>query len=240
MRQPRAASPAFAEFVELYASRYLEVGDPAWYFFTSGTAGAPKAAVLTHDQLGYVITNHLADLMPTTTEQDRSLVAAPLSHGAGIHLLPQVAGGAASIIPTSSSLYPAEICGLVETEAVSSMFTVPTILKRLAEDPAVDVRDHSSLKYVIYAGAPMAASDQAYARGKLGDVLVQYYGLGEVTGNITVLPPRSHDHPRLAGVEFGTCGYPPATGTSALRGDGRADQDEAATGGVAGEGRARA
>ena len=57
--------------------------DPAWYFFTSGTSGIPKAAVLTHDQLGFVITNHLADLMPATDETHASLVVAPLSHGAG-------------------------------------------------------------------------------------------------------------------------------------------------------------
>ena len=42
----------------------VEIGNPAWYFFTSGTSGSPKAAVLTHDQMGFVVTNQLADLMP--------------------------------------------------------------------------------------------------------------------------------------------------------------------------------
>jgi acyl-CoA synthetase (AMP-forming)/AMP-acid ligase II len=54
----------------------------------------------------------------------------------------------------------------------------------------------------------MYAADQKHARDTLGDVLVQYYGLGEVTGNITVLPPRLHDHPSPPGVEIGTCGIP--------------------------------
>ena len=186
----------------------VRVGSAAWYFFTSGTTGAPKAAVLTHDQLGYVITSHLVDLMPTTTETDRSVVVAPLSHGAGVHMLPQVARGAAIVIPVSVSLDPAEVWQLVETEKVSNMFTVPTILNRLVADPAVDKHDHSSLKYVIYAGAPMATRDQAKAREVLGEVLVQYYGMAEVTGNITVLPAREHDHEPPAHVEYGTCGYP--------------------------------
>jgi fatty-acyl-CoA synthase len=43
---------------------------PAWFFYTSGTTGRPKAGVLTHGQLNYVICNHLCDLMPATTEQD--------------------------------------------------------------------------------------------------------------------------------------------------------------------------
>src|SRR3954454_11573249 len=61
----------------------VEYDDPCWLFFTSGTTGRSKAAVLTHGQMAFVITNHLADLMPGTTENDASLVVAPLSHGAG-------------------------------------------------------------------------------------------------------------------------------------------------------------
>src|SRR3546814_14472720 len=72
------------------------------------------------------------------------------------------------------------------------MFTVPTILTRMVRHPAVDRVDHSSLRYVIYAGAPMYRADQKQALEKLGKVIVQYYGLGEVTGNITVLPRELH------------------------------------------------
>jgi fatty-acyl-CoA synthase len=183
-------------------------GDAAWYFFTSGTSSAPKAAVLTHEQLGFVVTNHLADLMPTTTEQHRSLVVAPLSHGAGIHLLPQVARAAATVIPASTSLDPEAVWRLVESERVTNLFTVPTILSRLVSHESVERFDHSSLRYVIYAGAPMPRPDQARAIATLGPVLVQYYGLAEVTGNITALPARLHDHPAPQGVEYGTCGFP--------------------------------
>lgn len=181
-------------------------GDHAWYFFTSGTSGTPKAAILTHDQMGYVVTNHLCDLMPGTTEHDVSLVVAPLSHGAGIHLLPQVARGARTVLTTSPGMDGEEVWGLVEREGVTNMFTVPTILKLLAEHEAVGRHDHGSLRFVIYAGAPMYAADQQHALATLGPVLVQYYGLGEVTGNITVLPPHEHGRPGLPGVDFGTCG----------------------------------
>lgn len=183
-------------------------GDHAWYFFTSGTSGLPKAAVLSHDQMGFVTTNHLCDLMPGTTEEDAHLVVAPLSHGAGIHLATQVAKAAKTVLPQSASMDTAELWRLVQDEGVTNMFTVPTILKTLAEAPAVDQFDHSSLRYVIYAGAPMYTHDRDHARAKLGEVLVQYYGLGEVTGNITVLPPHLHGRPSPDGVEFGTCGFP--------------------------------
>ncbi len=182
-------------------------GDPCWYFYTSGTTGRPKAGMLTHDQMGFVVVNHLADLMPDTHGGQASLVVAPLSHGAGAHLLPQVARGVPSVLTASASFDEEECWQLVERYGVANMFTVPTILTRLCRHPSVDRYDHSSLKYVIYAGAPMYRADQKHCLEKLGKVLVQYYGLGEVTGNITVLPPALHEIDDEA-MRVGSCGYP--------------------------------
>ncbi len=180
---------------------------PAWFFYTSGTTGRPKAGVLTHGQLEYVVCNHLCDLMPDTRETDASLVVAPLSHGAGIHALPQVARGAVSVLLPSERLDCEEAWRLVEQWRVSNMFTVPTILTMLARHDAVDRYDHSSLRHVIYAGSPMYRADQKYALGKLGKVIVQYFGMGEVTGNITVLPPHLHSE-NDEEMPVGSCGFP--------------------------------
>jgi fatty-acyl-CoA synthase len=185
----------------------VERDDPCWFFFTSGTTGRPKAAVLTHGQMGFVVTNHLCDLMPATTHRDASLVVAPLSHGAGIHQLAQVARGVKTVLLGSEKFDAAEAWRLVERWRVSNMFTVPTILNMLAAHPAADKFDRSSLRYVIYAGAPMYREDQKRALKKLGKVLVQYFGLGEVTGNITVLPADLHEPEDGPHVKIGTCGY---------------------------------
>ena len=182
--------------------------DPAWFFYTSGTTGRPKAGVLTHGQLGFVVVNHIADLMPGLSERDASLVVAPLSHGAGIHALAQVARGAKSVLLPSERLDTAEAWRLIETHRVSNMFTVPTILNALARDPAAQTSDRSSLRHVIYAGAPMYREDQKHALRVLGPCLVQYYGLGEVTGNITVLPPEWHSVEDDPAFPIGSCGYP--------------------------------
>jgi fatty-acyl-CoA synthase len=181
--------------------------DPCWFFFTSGTTGRSKAAVLTHGQMTFVVTNHLADLTPGTTEHDASLVVAPLSHGAGVHQLMQSARGAKTILLPTERFDIDEAFRLIQTHRVSNLFTVPTILKMMVEHPAVDRYDHSSLRYVIYAGAPMYREDQKAALKKLGPVLVQYFGLGEVTGNITVLPPALHDPEDGPGARIGTCGF---------------------------------
>jgi fatty-acyl-CoA synthase len=185
----------------------VEYDTPCWFFFTSGTTGRSKAAVLTHGQMAFVVTNHLADLMPGTTENDASLVVAPLSHGAGVHQLVQTARGVPTILLPSERFDIAEAFRLIETHRVSNLFTVPTILKMMVEHPAIDRSDHSSLRHVIYAGAPMYREDQKAALKKLGPVLVQYFGLGEVTGNITVLPPDLHDPEDGPQARIGTCGY---------------------------------
>ncbi|RYE94262.1 MAG: acyl-CoA synthetase, partial [Oxalobacteraceae bacterium] len=182
--------------------------DPLWFFYTSGTTGHPKAGVLTHGQMAFVINNHIADLMPSLTQHSRSLVLAPLSHGAGIHALVNVARGAACVLPAGDRLDCDEAWRLVQEHQVDNLFAVPTIVKMLTEDPAVDRYDHSSLRQVIYAGAPMYRADQCHALRKLGKVLVQYYGLGEVTGNITVLPADCHDAEDSPAAKVGSCGYP--------------------------------
>jgi fatty-acyl-CoA synthase len=192
---------------ERVANAPVEHDDPCWFFFTSGTTGRSKAAVLTHGQMGFVVTNHLADLVPGATEADASLVVAPLSHGAGVHQLVISARGAPSILLPTERFDIDEAYRLIEKHRVTNIFTVPTILKMLVEHPAVDAHDHSSLKYIIYAGAPMYREDQKAALAKLGKVIVQYFGLGEVTGNITVLPPRLHMAEDGPDARIGTCGF---------------------------------
>lgn len=181
--------------------------DPCWFFYTSGTTGHPKAAVLTHGQLTFVLLNHIADLFPATSHKDRSIVVAPLSHGAGVHALAQVARGATIVLMPGDRLEPEVFWRMVEEWKVTNLFAVPTIIKLLVEDPAVDQYDHASLRYVIYAGAPMYREDQKRALAKLGSVLVQYYGLAEATGAISVLPPVLHSAEDGPQSRIGTCGF---------------------------------
>ncbi|MEM0899795.1 MAG: AMP-binding protein [Pseudomonadota bacterium] len=180
--------------------------DPAWFFFTSGTTGFPKCAVLTHDQLGFVLTNHVADLMPGLSSRDASLVVAPLSHGAGLHLFINVTKGATNVLMPGDGLDPEDAFALIEKHRITNAFTVPTIIKRLVESDAAQRFDHSSLRHVIYAGAPMYRADQKRALEVLGKSLVQYFGLGEVTGCITVLPTEEHDLDDEK-MRVGTVGY---------------------------------
>ncbi len=184
----------------------VEYDHPCWFISTSGTTGRPKLAVLTHGQMAFIVTNHLADLVPGTTEDDCCLVVAPLSHGAGNHGLTQVVRGATTVLMPTERFDPAEVWRLVAEHRVTNMFTVPTIVKLLVEHPSAETSNHRSLRHVVYAGAPMYRADQKRALATLGPVLVQYYGLSEVTGCITVLPAALHALEDGADARPGTCG----------------------------------
>jgi fatty-acyl-CoA synthase len=212
--QPRSDELSYEAMIaghigEAFSPVTVEHDDPLWFFYTSGTTGKPKAAILTHDQMAFVVTNHLADLIPGTTENDCSIAVAPLSHGAGIHALLNVARGATTVLLPSEKLDPETVWQLIEQHKVSNLFTVPTIVKTLVEHESVDRYDHQSLRFMIYAGAPMYRADQKLALNKLGKVLVQYFGLGEVTGCITVLAPHLHSPDDAdPNANIGACGRP--------------------------------
>ena len=154
-----------------------EAEDVPWLFYTSGTTGRPKGAMLTHGNLDYAITSYLADVLPIDCEH-AALHAAPLSHGSGFHALANVARGAANVILFPRHFDPPNVLAAIERYRITNLFLAPTMIKLLLNTPELDRYDLSSLRFVVYGGRPMYLDDLQTAVGRLGQVFVQIYGQG--------------------------------------------------------------
>ena len=190
-----------AEYEMLFAADPIDVvpragGDLAWLFYTSGTTGRPKGAMLTHDNLAMASLAYGSEVDPVTPG-DAILHAAPMSHGSGIYIMQHVARLGMQVVPESGAFEPEEIIALFNAWPRMSMFAAPTMIKRLVACPA-DV-NADNIRTLIWGGAPMYVEDALAALDRFGPRLAQIYGQGEAPMTITTLSKQDiadRAHPR--------------------------------------------
>ncbi|HLN07862.1 MAG TPA: AMP-binding protein [Xanthobacteraceae bacterium] len=201
-----------AAYEQLYAADPVRVtprdgSDLAWLFYTSGTTGRPKGAMLTHRVLICASEACAADV-DRTAPGDPLLHAAPMSHGSGLYIMANVARLGVNVVPESASFEPEEIFRLIEAWPRTSMFAAPTMVKRLVDSPYPC--NPQNFRTIVWGGAPMYLEDALKALDRFGPRFVQIYGQGESPMTITVLS--RHDiadraHPRWR-QRLGSAGRP--------------------------------
>ena len=170
--------------------------DLAWLFYTSGTTGRPKGAMLTHRVLSVASHAYIGEVDPVSPG-DAILHAAPMSHGSGLYIMSHVARLGVNVVPESGSFEAEEVFDQLGAWPRTSMFGAPTMIKRLVECPA-DC-DPANIRTIIWGGAPMYVEDALRAIDRFGPRFAQIYGQGESPMTITMLSKEdiaNREHPR--------------------------------------------
>ncbi|MHC9295007.1 acyl-CoA synthetase [Mycobacterium sp. LTG2003] len=182
----------------------VPVTDPAtlaWLFYTSGTTGKSKGAMLSHRNLMAMTVSHLADF--DSPDENCSLIhGAPMSHGSGLYVPPYVLRGARQVVPESAAFEPDEFLDLCDHHPGCSAFLAPTMVQRLL---ATGRARPLNLQTIVYGGGPMYVDSLKKAMAAYGSVFVQLYGQGEAPMTITGL--RRADHMDASDAVLGSVGY---------------------------------
>ena len=188
-----AMNPTLTEFPE------LGLDDPWGIYYTGGTTGLPKGAVVTHGNVTWNSVNTITSWGMTGSH--KAALQLPFFHIGGpmIFMVPLVHAGGTTIL--CSGFDPEQTFDLVEDSGITHYVAVPTMFQMLQEHERWDEADFSKLELVISGGAPcpLPIMQKFWDRGvdfKMG------YGLTEASGNNFWLPPERVRE------KIGSVGYP--------------------------------
>jgi fatty-acyl-CoA synthase len=165
----------------------IDERDPAEIFYTSGSTGLPKGAVLTHRSL-YLHAVHSA-LTSQVTGDDVILHTIPLFHvnGWGVPHYLTMLGGQHVMLPRFDT---AEVLRLIEKHRVTRLNAVPTMMRMILDHPNRGDYDLSSLTHVLLGGSPPGAGLMAEVEAAFGCPCLCGYGMTEAGPSLTRSVPK--------------------------------------------------
>jgi long-chain acyl-CoA synthetase len=175
-------------------------GAAAWIFYTSGTTGRPKGAVLSHSALFAMSWRYYADI-DHLSPKDTMIHATPLSHATGLYAIPHIAKGTHNIVCEAPIGDIGAILELVNHQPHTSFILSPPLLVRMAAHPALATTKIDNIRTILYGSAPMYYENLTAAIAVFGPRFWQGYGQGETPCTITHLDQAMHgdsNHPRYA------------------------------------------
>lgn len=170
--------------------------DPALMGYTSGTTGAPKGALLSHQNL--LASARALQVAWRWTDSDRLVLPLPLfhMHGLGVGLHGTLLNGASAVI--LEKFETDAVLDAIAEHNGTLFFGVPTMHTRLATSPRA--AELAKLRLIVSGSAPLPAALHERIEEITGQRILERYGMTETV----MLISNPYDGERRAG----TVGFP--------------------------------
>ena len=160
--------------------------DLAALLFTSGTAGAPRAARLTHGNLGSNLRQVQAHTAAAVRPDDVAVCAVPLFHVLGLNSMLDLGLMAGATLVLVERFDPISFMETIEREKVTLLVGPPALWAALAEveDPPTEAL--ARIRLAVSGAAPLPDRVARQVQQRLGLRLDQGYGLTEASPSVTL------------------------------------------------------
>jgi len=174
----------------------LDDTGPALVLYTSGTTGAPRGAVHSHAGILRKVEDIRAWFGLEPTDRELCLLPTHFGHGLVCACLTTLHFGGTLVLcrPVDATTLP-RVFALADEHAVTTFSTVPTIIRLLLRNPAIQPPARGRLRFVTCASAPLHPDEVAAFEARFGVPLLNCYGLTEA-GTWSVMSPLDPERDR--------------------------------------------
>ena len=166
--------------------------DLAYVLYTSGSTGTPKGVA--HSHRSALAFARVAAATYGLVAGDRLSNHAPLHFDLSTldYFAAALAGATTVVVPDAYTKMPASLAALVESERLTVLYAVPLALTQLLLHGALEKRDLSSVRWVLFGGEPFPVKHlRALMAALPGARFSNVYGPTEVNGvTYWMLPER--------------------------------------------------
>ena len=189
------AAVMFATCLQTIVHARLAVADLAMIFaeddlaallFTSGTAGAPKAAMLTHGNLAANLRQNMASGGKTMRPDDVSLCVLPLFHIMGLNSMLNLNLYVGATLVLQERFDPMTVFETIKEEQVSVLVGPPTVWSALSQIDLVGDDALASIRIAVSGAAMLPNRVVEEVMGRFGVRILEGYGLTEASPGVMI------------------------------------------------------
>jgi acyl-CoA synthetase (AMP-forming)/AMP-acid ligase II len=161
--------------------------------YTSGTTGRPKGVLISHRAMS--LARHAESISPDWAdwqEGEVSLSAMPNFHMGGLSWVLIGLVRLSTVVITADPM-PANMLRLIRDYAVERSFIVPTVIRAIVDELHDSHAEAPKLNGIYYGAMPMSETLLHEAMALFHCKFGQFFGMTEVAGTATYLPPDQHD-----------------------------------------------